>query len=43
MSLKDLSDSLDEKPAGFEIDLKIKDIVQYKMMTVQFPDKFVDC
>ena len=42
MSLKDLSDSLDEKPAGFEIDLKIKDIVQYKMMTVQFPDKFVD-
>jgi len=42
VSLKDLSDSLDEKPAGFEIDLKIKDIVQYKMMTVQFPDKFVD-
>ena len=42
MSLKDLSDSLDEKPAGFEMDLQIKDVVQYKMMTTEFPDSFID-
>ena len=41
MSLKDLSDSLDEKPWSLN-DLQIKDIVQYKMMTAQFPDSFVD-
>ena len=42
MSLKDLSDSLDEKPAGFDMNLQIKDVVQYKMMTTEFPDSFID-
>jgi hypothetical protein len=27
---------------SFEINAEIKDIVQYKMLTAQFPDSFVD-
>ena len=48
MSLKDLSDSLDEKPKfgvnlkEFDMNLQIKDVVQYKMMTTEFPDSFID-
>jgi len=48
VSLKDLSDSLDEKPKfgvnlkEFDMNLQIKDVVQYKMMTTEFPDSFID-
>ena len=43
MSLKDLSDSLVDKPKQtFETHAQIKNVVAYKYMTVQFPDTFVD-
>ena len=45
MSLKDLSDSLDEKTKenlNFESHAQIKTVPSYKLMAVQFPDEFVD-
>ena len=44
MSLKDLSDSLDNKKQNktFESHAQIKTVASYKLMAVQFPDTFVD-
>ena len=43
MSLKDLSDSLADKPKQtFDSHAQIKTVPSYKLMAVQFPDKFVD-
>jgi len=50
MSLKDLSDSLTDASGfeyprqhdDFEVTAQIKNVVQYKMLTAQFPDSFMD-
>jgi len=43
VSLKDLSDSLADKPKQtFDSHAQIKTVPSYKLMAVQFPDKFVD-
>ena len=43
MSLKDLSDSLVDKPKQtFDSHAQIKTVPAYKFMAVQFPDEFVD-
>ena len=43
MSLKDLSDSLADKPKQtFDSHAQIKTVPSYKLMAVQFPDEFVD-